>query len=74
MSALPCAVGFLVGVTVGSLLDQLIALQGQIRLVRQRIERGFPMDVDTLLRTEWLVDRILENLVGERVVRKADED
>ena len=59
-------------VTVGSLWDQLITLQAQIRLVRQRIEQGVPVDVDTLLRAEWFLDQIIENLVGK--VRKGDEE
>jgi hypothetical protein len=50
---------------LGSLLDELITLQGQIRLVRQRIEQGIPVDIDTLLRAECVIDRIIENLVGK---------
>lgn len=50
---------------MGSLWDQLITLQAQIRLVRMRVEQGLPVDVDTLLRAEWFLDQIIENIVGK---------
>jgi hypothetical protein len=47
-----------------AVLEKLILLRGQVRLLRQRAEQRIAIDLDSLLRTECLVCEIIESVTG----------